>query len=288
LTRPISTREFALYCLGESGPSLPFSAACYSKYKYGSVSAPETFASALGAAFADRYPDLARAPKLLMTSSPYNYVPTAATSLARWLRPVLNAARARHGLPPVPLVQVDRIGTSAGDYGTLSVEARQQLMATNVVSFRRFRSAALRGAHLLFVDDVRVTGAHQRCLADASEELPLAGRTFLYIASFADATIGSFDPTQEDRLNHAAVRSLDDLGEIVERGDFTWNVRACKFILAPSNRDDLPRFLAGMPRSFVRHLHRNSLGDGYARMDLYAPSHAIVDAELSRRLPVHG
>ena len=267
---------------------MPFSAACYSKYKYGSVSATEAFASALAGAFDDRYPDLTRAPKLLMTSSPYNYVPTAATTLARRLRPVLNAARARHRLPPVPFVQVERIGTSAGDYGTLSAGAREQLMATNVVSFRRFRSTALRGAHLLIVDDVRVTGAHQRCLADASEELPLATRTFLYIASFADAPIGSFDPTQEDRLNHAAVRSLDDLGGIVEGDDFTWNVRVCKFILAPSNRDQLPGFLARMPRWFVRDLHRNSRGDGYARMDLYAPSHAIVGAELSRRRADHG
>jgi hypothetical protein len=267
---------------------LPFSAACYSKYKYGSVSATEAFAAALGAAFGDRHPDLARAPKLLLTSSPYNYVPTAATALARRLRLVLNAARARHGLPPVPLVQVERTGTSAGDYGTLSAAARERLMATNAVSFRRFRPAALRGAHLLIVDDVRVTGAHQRCLADASAELPLATRTFLYIASFADAAIGCFDPTQEDTLNHAAIRSLDDLGGIVESDDFTWNVRACKFMLAPSNRDELPRFLARMPRWFVRDLHRNSRGDGYSRMDVYAPSHAIVHAELSRRLAVHG
>jgi hypothetical protein len=228
LTRPISTREFALYCLGESGPSLPFSAACYSKYKYGSVSATEGFAAALGAAFGNRHPELAHAPNPLLTSSPYDYVPTAATTLARRLRPVLNATRARHGLPPVPLVQVERIGTSAGDYGTLSARAREQLMAANVVSFRRFRSSALRGAHLLIVDDVRVTGAHQRCLADASAGLPLATRTFLYIASFANAAIGSFDPTQEDTLNHASVRSLDDLGGIVESDDFTWNVRACK------------------------------------------------------------
>jgi hypothetical protein len=66
-----------------------------------------------------------------MTSSPCTYVPTAATALARTLRPVLNAARARVGLPPAPFVQVDRIGTSAGDYGTLSAQARDRRMAAN-------------------------------------------------------------------------------------------------------------------------------------------------------------
>jgi len=30
-------------------------------------------------------------------------------------------------------------------------------------------------------------------------------------------------------------------------------------------------------------LHRNSYRDGYSRMSLYAPSHAVVRAELVRR-----
>jgi hypothetical protein len=291
-----STCEFALYSLGgppgaEAGAQAqardscapPFSAARYSRYKYGSVTAAETFAQALGTAFGERHPELARAPRLLMTSSPYTCVPTAATTLARRLQPVLNAARARHGLPPAPLVQVDRIGTSAGDYGTLSAAARDRRMAANALSFRRFRPEQVRDAHLLVIDDVRVTGAHQRCLVHASDELPLRARTFLYIASFASAAQGSFDPTQEDALNHAAVRTLDDLALIVEAGDFAWNVRVCKFVLSPVNSGDLPRFLRRMPGWFVRGLHLNSDQDGYAGMALYAPSHAIVTAELGRR-----
>jgi hypothetical protein len=286
---PIPTHEFALYSLDGPGPaasancSLPFTAAWYSRYKYGSVTATESFAEALGAAFGDRRPELARTPRLLMTSSPYSHVPTAAASLARRLRPVLNAARARHGLPPVPLVQVDRIMTSAGDYGTLSAQARDRRMAANTLSFRRFRPGQVRDAHLLIVDDVRVTGAHQRCLMRASDGLPLGARTFLYIAAFAGPSGDCFDPTQEDTLNHAAVRTLDDLAEIVESNDFAWNVRVCKFVLNSANRCDLPRFLARMPGWFVRDLHHNSCQDGYARMSIYAASHEIVRAELVRR-----
>jgi hypothetical protein len=57
-------------------------------------------------------------------------------------------------------------------------------MAANTLSFRRFRPELVRDAHLMVVDDVRVTGAHQRCLMRASEGLPLSARTFLYIVSF--------------------------------------------------------------------------------------------------------
>lgn len=292
MTLRTPTSEFALYSLGGavpaadgSGPSA-LSSARYSRYKYGSVTATETFARALVAALDERHPELARAPALLMTSSPYAYVPTAATALARRLQPLLNAARAGQGLPAAPLVKVDRIRTSAGDYGTLPAEARDRHMAANALSFRQFRPDQVRGAHLLVVDDVRVTGAHQRCLTRASEDLPLAARTFLYIASFPGPAGAGFDPTMEDALNHAAVKTLSDLAGIVEADDFAWNVRACKFILDPANYSDLPRFLRRMPGSFVRDLHRNSRGDGYWQMSRYAPSHAAVCAELGERFPV--
>ena len=285
----IPTQEFALYSLGDPGPAvngncrLPFSPARYSRYKYGSVAAAEAFGQALGAAFCEAHPELALAPRLLLASSPYAHVPAAAATLARGLRPVLNAARAVNGLAPAPLLRVDRVSTSAGDYGTLSAQARDLHMAANALSFRRFRPAQVRGAHLVVVDDVRVTGAHQRCLMRASEDLPLAARTFLYIAAVPARLSGCFDPAQEDALNHTAVKTLDDLAEIVEGEDFAWNVRVCKFTLSPANHGGLPRFLRRMPDWFIQDLYRNSGRDGYARMAPYAPSHALVRAELSAR-----
>jgi hypothetical protein len=156
-------------------------------------------------------------------------------------------------------------------------------MAARTLSFRRFRADQLRDAHLLVIDDVRVTGAHQRSLARASETLPLAARTFLYIASFGSPAAGCFDPTQEDALNHAAVKTLDDLAGIVAADDFAWNVRVCKFVLSPACRTGLSRFLGCRPDWFVRDLDRNARRDGYTGMACYAPSHAIVRAELARR-----
>jgi len=289
VTRLIPTCELPLYSLGSPAARAggafpaPFSPARYSRYKYGSLTATEAFAQALKAAISMRAPELDRAPRLLVTSSPYARVPTAATTLARRLLPLLAAARARQGLAPAPLIQVERLGTTAGDYGTLSAQARDQHMAANALSFRKFRPGQVEGAHLLIIDDVRVTGAHQRCLMRATDELPLAARTFLYIASFPGAPGAGFDPTAEDALNHAAIKTLSDLAGIVEDGDFAWNVRACKFILGPANHADLPRFLRRMPAWFIRALHRNSHLDGYWRMALYARGHAVTCAELGRR-----
>ena len=158
-------------------------------------------------------------------------------------------------------------------------------MAARTLSFRRFRADQIRDAHLLVIDDVRVTGAHQRSLTRASDQLPLAARTFLYIASFWSPAAGCFDPTQEDALNHAAVKTLDQLAGIVAADDFAWNVRVCKFVLSPAHRDRLAQFLGRMPHWFVRDLARNARRDGYAQMGPYAPSHAMVLAELAGVTP---
>lgn len=71
----IPTREFALYSLGGPSPAangncrLPFSTERYSRYKYGSVTAAETFARALGAAFCEAHPEVALAPRLTRLAS---------------------------------------------------------------------------------------------------------------------------------------------------------------------------------------------------------------------------
>jgi phosphoribosyl transferase-like protein len=173
---------------------------------------------------------------------------------------------------------------TSGDYGLLSAKERTAVMAGNRLSFRRIPVAALTGAHLVVVDDIKVTGAHQRCLAAATEPLPLASRTFIHVAALAAPESASGDPTVEDRLNHAEVSTLADLAPIVTAAGFAWNVRVCKFLLAAGNRDDLSSFLRGMPDAFVRELHDNSIGDGYHAMDAYRPSHLLVGAELRRRV----
>jgi hypothetical protein len=236
----------------------------------------------LGQAFLDRNPRLAHEPRLLIASSPYRRVPTAANTLAARFGTVLNAARAGRGLSPAPLVHIERMTVSSGDYGTLSAEARIRLMAVNALSFDRLRPYA-DGTHLIVIDDVKVTGAHQRCLTRASETLPLRSRTFLYIAAFDGTSAERLDPTLEDRLNHAVISTLDDLAGIVKDSHFSWNVRVCKFLLCPANRGDLPAFLIRMTDRFVRELRHNSLIDGYARMTAYRESHAIVRRELRRR-----
>ena len=288
--RLIPTREFALYQLDPSGAqsaagSEPFEAERYSSYKHGSTAAAEWFGQRLAAAYLARNPHAMGLPRVLIASSPYHLVPSASAALARGFRTAFNAERtAATGLAAAPLVQIEQMVTTTGDYSLLSAGAREECMAANSLSFAKLGRHDLRGAHLIVVDDAKMTGAHQRCLIRASRELPLGSRTFLYTAALSGTQDG-FDPAVEDRLNHARIKTLDDFaGMLRERvGDFAWNVRVCKFLLDQRNRGALPGFLGRMPGRFLRELYRHSLADGYASMTAYRDSFALVTAELGRR-----
>lgn len=141
---------------------------------------------------------------------------------------------------------------TSGDYGRLSAEQRRTIMAANRLSFHRVPATALPGAHLVVVDDLKVTGAHQRCLAAATDALPLASRIFTHIAALPAHGGMTIDPRLEDRFNHVDVSTLADLAPIVTASGFTWHVRVCKVLLTAANRADLPTFLRQMPDAFVR------------------------------------
>ena len=208
---------------------------------------------------ASGHPELALAPRLLMASSPVRHVPAAATTLARRLQPVLNAARTRRGLAPAPLLRVDRISTSAGDYGTLSAQARDLHMAANALSFRRFRPAQVCDAHLLVVDDVRVTGAHQRCLMRASEDLPLAARTFLYIATFPGQQPAASTPRRKTRSTTPRLRRSTTWPESW-KPEISPGTSACAS--SPSTRPTTASCrgsCARMPGWFIRDLYPQQL-----------------------------
>lgn len=284
---PSRVYEFDLYRLDQGGSTLsslcsrPFDFTDYSRYKYGSAEAADAYARMLCSAFLVRHRRLAHLRRLLVTASPYRYVPTAANEVAIRFAAMLTAERGEHGLPAARVVRTERMTVPAGDYGTLPAADRTRLMADNALSLDRFRPYA-DGAHLIVVDDVKVTGAHQRCLQLASDPLPLRSRMFMHIAAF-DVDAAQLDPGIEDTLNHSAVKTLGDLADIARAPDFTWNVRVCKFALNPTNRAELRSFLARMPDWFVEELCRHSLADGYARMAPYRESYEIVVKELSGR-----
>lgn len=229
----LPTAEFAVYSLGGPGQvtaqacSPPFNPVHHSRYKYGSIAATDVFARALGEAFGHRYPEVVCTPRLLMTSSPYTYVPAAATTLARRLQPVLNAVRAGRGLAPVPLVQVDRGSPGAGDYGTLSPHDRDRRMAARTLSFRldlplayvRAEARAVGGplvecspgpaARAVIIEDVAASGGSTVQVISA-----LRAETGIGIAGVQSIANWNF-PEMRARLTRWTVRAVTSYPQVI-------------------------------------------------------------------------
>jgi hypothetical protein len=281
----IPTCELELYWLDETGvpvraaSACPFVAADYSRYKYGATACGAVFALALADAFQRAHPHLVHAPRLLISSSPYKHVPTAAHALARTFAHDLDRRRCSRNLPPARLIKIGRLQLSPDDYGQFSIEQRRVLMRANPLKLDR---SLFQDAHLVVIDDLKVTGAHQDCLIDATDGLPLLSRTFIYIAKFL-VPHERLDPTVEDRLNHAFAKKLADVMDIVRSPDFAWNARLCRFLLSARNRAELPAFLAHMPDGFLLDLREKSCGDGYDFMDAYRRSYMILQTVLLQR-----
>jgi hypothetical protein len=291
MTTSSPIRELALHRLGQSEPLLALDPWQYSSYKHGSLHAADALGRALTDLLLTSAPDITAEPNLLLAASPYRHVPTAAAALARAVHRGLADARAVADLPDAPLIRIERRATTSNDYAALSPAAREAVMAGNHLAFAALDHPAARGAHLIVIDDIKITGAHQRALIRASERLPLGSRTFLYLAAAAP-NCGRTDPGPQDRLDRARIKTLSDFAELLDEvgtpDGFAWNVRVCRFLLDPRNRADLPTFLAQRTGRFLREAHRYATIDGYDDMPAYHNSFLLLERELdSRNLIVH-
>src|SRR5687767_14023087 len=107
----------------------------------------------------------------------------------------------------------------------MSLEQRQRFIDGDRVVID---ADAVRDTRVLVIDDVRITGFHERRLADVLAGAGVADVTFGYLAMID----GRGDPTVEKRMNEAAVGGLDALSALMTGGGFTLNSRACKLLLA--------------------------------------------------------
>ena len=100
-------------------------------------------------------------------------------------------------------------GVRSFDYATLGVEdrvrERQRLSASLVIEPR------LRDGAVLFVNDIRVTGAHQGAMERYFERARAKAVHWLYVVDVVQA-VGRSEPRLEARLNHT---SLDNLMQLL-------------------------------------------------------------------------
>jgi len=256
-----------------------FDVRAYSQVKFGSDRA----AKALGVDLADRFfahrrETLAR--RCVVVPAPSTTVPVAATLLSRHFTNRLNARLVAEGAAPVEWTLAHRDVTYNNDYADLPADRRREILAADRIYLNKDFVA---GKFLLFLDDCRITGAHEDKLAAflRHEGLP-NGHAFVCYAGYAGG-----DPSVESRLNRAAVASAEDLVELAREPGHQVTTRAIRLLLeVPPPR--LPALLAGAPAAFVEGAFHAAMAKGYHLHYPAAFAALAVAAAGSARLPPAG
>lgn len=247
----------------------------YSRFKFGDNSVAKAFGAELAQGFIQD--QLALNPiqqQIVVVSSPYSFIPTATFYMKNEFVAVLNRWLVQQQLPVVQETKIHRNTTYRDDYGELSAEERFKLIGRDRFQVDR---EFLEGKTVLFLDDIRITGMHEKMILQMIQNYQL--KNDYRLLYYAELTNPEINPKIENYLNYHYVRSISDLGSIVEENAFVFNTRVVKYIL---NYAPIPcaTFLKKQSSAFINQLYDLALGNNYHTIEAYQPNLNFIRTQL--------
>lgn len=252
---------------------LSFSADEYSRFKYGSKSIARKFGKEMAKMLSSLLPI---DKQMVIMSAPYLYLPVAGTALKDYLLAELNCRMIDKGMQNAIIdSKIFRPVTYMVDYSKMSASEREQAIGSE-----RFHtdSEFLKGKVALFVDDIRVTGSHEKRICEMVERLNIDCECiFLYYVRVQ----GTINPEIESTLNHFTVKTLLDLDNIIKNDEYIHNTRNTKFILS-SKKEEFVQFIHYQKKDFRRNLYAGSLSNGYNREESFKENISYLKGLLNK------
>lgn len=259
----------------ENPDKFTFKPSDYSRFKYGDGQIAEQFGVALAKGFiANHLQKEEVATQIVVLSSPYAFIPTATNEMTKYFIFELNKWLASKNFPVIQQTKIHRTTTYKEDYGALDAAARLALIGNDDFHIDR---TFLEGKLVIFIDDIKITGSHERMISRMVEKYELKNdHFFLYFAELVNSKV---HPNIENFLNYYKVKSIFDLLDIINNPKFAFNTRIVKFILhADSNAFNV--FLPSQSFDFIYNLYHLSIGNGYHLIDAYKTNLATIEKYL--------
>ncbi|MCE3007621.1 MAG: phosphoribosyltransferase family protein [Bacteroidetes bacterium] len=252
-----------------------FPADLYSRYKYGHAESARLLGKALAEMAIQENPSYVAKEELWISASAYKAVPTAAQLLLYTVVNQLNRWRKSQNINQLSVFSLHRRTIFPQDYGALEEAGRQAIMRENQL----YTSTKLSDKAVLIIDDMRVTGAHEACVANFLEQQGVRSLLKLYVAESQLA-----DPKLEDQLNHSWMNSPDRFAQLMMETNWLPNARCCKYLLTKPKPAELQmlRKLGG-PEKW-RIVVQAIEADGYDRLSDYAPQAHFIKGLLSAQV----
>lgn len=269
----------------------------YSRMKYGDPDATHSIAERLtdllvnSPEFQQHLPANRR---ILLASSAFGSIPTAAYALAREMKVILD----QEGFEVLTVKFQREGGFHRTDYGALNFEERLQVLKKRKIGISAADRELLEGATLLVVDDLRSTGAHELALQQLLQaQTGVQNIIFAYWIAFG-ADLSSQNPMQEESINHSNISSLSDLLPFFADGQNPpyLNSRVLKFMLlggleekvegqkGSDSKAERKRFFQQLPLATCLRIYEAALSrDGYHSRGKFKGGIRILESVLLER-----
>jgi len=241
-----------------------FNPSDYSKFKFGNNLIAENYGISLAKGFIKNH--LLQSPiknQIVVASSPYAFIPTATFAMKNYFVYEFNKWLVENNLPVVQETKIHRTITYKEDYGELSATERMKLIGND--SFH-VDKGFLENKTLIFLDDIRITGSHERMINKMIQEYALNNHT--YLLYFAELTNTSIHPNIENYLNYSCIKSIFDLDPIIKNKRFSINTRLVKYLLI-ADAISFKIFIQNHSYEFMNLLYDMALGNSYHTIEAY-------------------
>lgn len=258
--------RYALHEIASADTSkLGFSASDYSRFKFGCKDIARNFGFALAGGFIRSIQNnLSSLGQIVVISSPYQFIPTATFAMKDYFIQKLNYALMLQQLPVVEEARIYRNVTYREDYGGMSAEERMRLIGND--SFY-VDAAFVKGKTVILMDDVYITGSHERMIQGMLEAQSVQASSVYYLY-FGQLVNPNVAPQIENDLNYHSVHNLQDVNRIIHNGSFLFNTRVVKYILNADHQEFLT-FIHQQDEKFVNTLCHLSIGNSYHNIPQY-------------------
>lgn len=248
----------------------------YSKFKYGDDKVSEQYGFELAQGFIK---DILSKNKIInqivVISSPFSFIPTATFAMKNYFVYELNKWLSENNLHVVQETKIHRTITYKEDYGELSAEDRMKLISNDHFHIDK---TFLENKTLIFLDDIRITGSHERMITKMIEEFELSNDA--YLLYFAELTNEFINPNFENYLNYYYIKSIFDLQKIINSNRFVINTRIVKYLLN-YNSNAFKIFIQNQSNKFNGLLYNMALGNSYHTIDEYQENINFLKQHIS-------
>jgi hypothetical protein len=247
-----------------NGKNLPFNPDEYSRFKYGDIKIARNYGCELANYFAKAILPQIRSKEVIVYSSPYTYIPTASLHLTNCFIDRIKELTIGFNFKPG---KIHRIQTYTEDYGSMNASQRYALIKNDTY---RIDEPPKFNEHLIFIDDVSITGTHQRVIERLLSKNQIKNEAnFLYFSILNDPTV---EPDFENYLNYFKVKTMDDLTNLILNSEYSITTRAIKYLLASDEIEFLSFIEAintSVKKDLLHTIYWASVKNGYNKIPLY-------------------